>query len=157
MIGGFKLAVGKNFRVVESAPNAEEYLALRTALAWETYSKDCVEDALHNSLFCVTVYDQSTVIGMGRIVGDNKLCFYIQDIMVIPGAQRQGVGTIIMERILNYLHKTAIAGAYIGLMSKKNMESFYETFGFVKRPNEFMGAGMILPDFMPIYCLYEHK
>jgi len=142
--------IEQRFKITKSLPTAKEYLVLRKKLSWETYSSKDAKRALDSSLFCVAVYENDTIIGMGRIVGDECLCFYIQDIMVSPAFQNQGVGTLIMKHILTYLNQKAVKGAYIGLMSKKDKEYFYEKFGFVSRPNNTMGCGMIIPNFRPI-------
>lgn len=57
-----------------------------------------------------------------------------------------GIGTKIMEYLIAYIEKVPISDCNImvGLMSAKGKESFYERFGFSKRPNEFQGNGMIL-------------
>lgn len=131
--------------IKESPPTPQEYMLLRKSLLWETYSESIVTQALQNSLYGVSIYLNDQIIGTGRVVGDAKLCFYIQDVMVAPSAQHQGVGHIIMKYIMSYIYSIAVDGAYIGLMSKKGKESFYEHFGFVKRPNSSMGCGMVIP------------
>ncbi len=136
-------------KIVENSPNAEDYLHLRESLSWRTYSLEDTRIALSNNLYCVSVYYEYEIIGMGRIVGDGRLCFYIQDIMVKPAYQNQGIGTLILNHIVKYLKNTATKEAYIGLMSKKGKEGFYENFGFIKRPNDIMGNGMVIPHFEP--------
>ena len=70
--------------------------------------------------------------------------------MVHPGYQNKGIGTQIMTSIMDYLYKHAVPNAYIGLMSKLGKSGFYERFGFVSRPNEKMGPGMIFPNFKQV-------
>lgn len=136
-------------RIVENSPIAEEYLHLRESLSWNTYSLADTKFALSNNLYCVSIYYEYEIIGMGRIVGDGRLCFYIQDIMVKPAYQNHGIGTLILNHIIAFLKNVAAKEAYIGLMSKKGKEEFYENFGFIKRPNDIMGNGMVLPHFDP--------
>lgn len=136
-------------KITELPPTPKEYLQLRKSLSWELYHENDVAQALHSSLYCISVYNKDDIIGTGRVVGDAILCFYIQDIMVAPQAQRQGIGSIIMNHIMSYIYNTATQGAYVGLMSKKGKEEFYERFGFVKRPNDIMGNGMVIPNFLP--------
>lgn len=147
-LGDLILNINK-LKITELKPTPQEYLKLRKSLSWELYSEKDVEQALLNSIYCVSIYSKDCIIGMGRIVGDGRLCFYIQDIMVDPHAQRQGIGSIIMRHIMSYIYNTATKGAYVGLMSKKGKEAFYELFGFVKRPNDKMGNGMVIPNFPP--------
>ena len=144
VIGGFNMNIGE-LLIKESTPTPQEYILLRKSLQWEIYSESAVTQALQNSLYGVSIYLNNQIIGTGRVVGDAKLCFYIQDVMVAPNAQHQGIGRIIMKYIMSYIYSIAVDGAYIGLMSKKGKEAFYENFGFVKRPNSSMGCGMVIP------------
>lgn len=137
----------ENLFISESAPSPQEYLYLRGSLLWDTYSESDVAHALKNSNYCVSIYYNNEIVGTGRVIGDSRLCFYIQDIMVAPSVQRKGVGRIIMNHIMSYIQKNAVEGAYVGLMSKKGKEKFYESFGFVKRPSSTMGNGMVIPHF----------
>lgn len=136
-------------KIVENSPKAEDYLHLRESLSWNTYSLSDTKIALSNNLYSVSIYYEYEIIGMGRVVGDGRLCFYIQDIMVKPDYQHKGIGILILNHIIEYLKNTATKEAYIGLMSKKGKEEFYENFGFIKRPNDIMGNGMVIPHFEP--------
>jgi len=139
------------FKIVETAPSATKYNSLRNILGWKQFSEEQAHRALYNSLYCACVYERECIIGMGRIVGDDCICFYIQDVMVIPEKQNQGVGKIIMNNLMNYLHINAAKGAYIGLMCKKGLTGFYEQYNFMSRPSETKGPGMVIYDFEPRY------
>ena len=54
------------------------------------------------------------VVGMGRIVGDGAIYFYIQDVAVKPEHQGRGVGRQIMEHLLAYLQAQAPPKAFSG-------------------------------------------
>lgn len=136
--------MNEKFKIKENELTADEYLELRKSLKWETYSSVDVINSLHNSLYIVSIYDDELIIGSGRIVGDGKICFYIQDVMVRPEYQNIGIGSRIMTSIICYLYEHAAPNAYIGLMSKIGKSSFYEKYGFIPRPNEKMGPGMVL-------------
>jgi len=49
-----------------------------------------------------------------------------------------------MENIMEYLINNLKDGQeiFVNLMSAKDRETFYEQFGFIRRPNENVGAGM---------------
>ena len=51
-----------------------------------------------------------------------------------------------MQKAVDYLKNQLSSGwrINISLMSKKGKEGFYESFGFVSRPNENFGNGMSL-------------
>ena len=50
----------------------------------------------------------------------------------------------LIEKINEYKKINSDIKTYLGVLKWK--ESFYEKFGFVSRPNEELGAGMILYD-----------
>ena len=126
----------------KTLPTADEYNKLRENVGWGIMPNDIVEKSFDNTLFGVSVYDNNKIIGTGRIVGDGGLCFYIQDIMVLKDFQKKGIGSKIMDMIMNYLKTNASVNSYIGLMSAKGLENFYSKYEFMKRPNENFGSGM---------------
>lgn len=92
------------------------------------------------------VYDDSELIGYGRIIGDKTIFLYIQDIMVIPKYQGKKIGSgIILEllkKVKEFKKINPNIRTYLG--ASKGKETFYEKFGFISRPNDELGAGMIL-------------
>jgi GNAT superfamily N-acetyltransferase len=76
---------------------------------------------------------------MGRVVGDGAAYFYLQDVVVLPEFQRQGIGTAIVEKLLQYLGDSVAPGAFVGLFAADGAAQFYESFGFVRRDAERPG------------------
>jgi len=98
--------------------------------------------SLENSLFHVVVHHDSQLIAMGRVVGDGAMYFYIQDVIVEPKHQNNGIGHLLMHHIEDYLAIAAQPGATIGLMAAKGKEGFYQRYSYVIRPNNTLGHGM---------------
>jgi GNAT superfamily N-acetyltransferase len=132
------------YTVIEHTPTVEEYQALRLAVGWGEADEDAIEKSLQNSLYWVCILKQKTVIGCGRVVGDGGLCFYIQDLIVLPIYQGQGLGRRLMEEIMEYVRANAHQGGFVGLMAAKGAEGFYLKYGFMARPTSDYGPGMIL-------------
>ncbi len=132
----------------EQTPTPEEFNNLTEAVDWGTRENKIIEEALKHTLYSLCVYDENKLIGYGRIIGDQTIFLYIQDIMVIPEYQGKKIGTGIMnkliEKINEYKKVNPEIRTYLG--ESKGKESFYEKFGFISRPNEDLGAGMILYD-----------
>jgi GNAT superfamily N-acetyltransferase len=128
----------------ERLPSVEEFQYLRKAVGWGEVDAEAIGLSLRNSLYGVCIHHDTTIIGSGRVIGDGGLCFYIQDIMVHPDYQKQGHGTAIMERIMVYVRKHMYRGGFVGLMAAKGVEDFYVRYGFMKRPTQDVGPGMIL-------------
>ena len=122
------------------------YLKLRREVGWKRLTDEQAEKAIENSLLTVVVYDNDKPVGMGRIVGDGAVICYIQDLIVIPKYQGKGVGQMLMQHLIEYIKKIKSPGTEImlDLMCAKGRENFYKKYGFVSRPTEKLGPGMIL-------------
>jgi predicted GNAT family N-acyltransferase len=133
-------------KYIEQTPSADEFNYLTNSVGWGIREKNIIEEALKNTLYSLCVYDNDKLIGYGRIIGDKTIFLYIQDIMVIPEYQSKHIGTGIMNNLLNQINQYKKINpdirTYLG--ASKGKESFYEKFGFISRPNEELGSGMIL-------------
>lgn len=134
----------QNCLVVEQLPSAQDYNRLREAVGWGIYEEAVIARSLPNTLYCVCARVDGQVVGMARIIGDGGMVYYIQDVIVLPAYQRQGIGTQMMDRLMAYIAAHASHNTIVGLMAAKDKEPFYEKYGFIRRPNERMGAGMII-------------
>ncbi len=124
------------------SPSIEEFLNLRNKIGWGELGFNLAKTSLNNSLFHVIIRDKYQLIGMGRIVGDGAMYFYIQDVIVDPSYQNSGVGSALMEQIERYLSVTAKKGSTIGLLAAKGKEAFYTRYSYIMRPSNSLGNGM---------------
>lgn len=121
----------RNYEVKNTLPTLEDYIYLCTSVGWKDFMNfDVAETSIKNSVFSVVVKEKQNVIGMGRIVGDGAIYFYIQDIVVHPDHQGKGIGKEIMSALMKYLEENAPDKAFIGLFASKGKAEFYETFDF---------------------------
>lgn len=132
-----------NFKIAFKQPSIEEYNNLRKAAEWPILEDVLMKKGLANSLFSVCVLDDDKLIGFGRVVGDDATYFHIMDVLVHPSWQRKNIGRTIMKELLKYIDTVAGKNTHIGLMCSKGREKFYADFGFIARPNEKFGSGMI--------------
>lgn len=132
------------YTLLERLPTPQEYNNLRQAVGWRTHREDAIAKGLPNTLYCICAYVDGELVGMARIVGDAGLAYYIQDVIVIPTYQRQGIGTQIMDKIMLYLRDAIDQKATVGLQAARGKEAFYEKYGFARLPNENRGAGMTI-------------
>jgi len=123
--------------------NAKTFSLLREDEHFKEYPINDIEEALKNTLFSVLLLVDDEPAGMGRIVGDGRIAFFIKDVAVKDEYQNQGFGKIIMNHLLSYIEDKGCDNAYIGLMATPNKEYFYEKFDFIRRPNEKFGSGMV--------------
>lgn len=82
---------------------------------------------------------------MGRIVGDGAVICYVQDLIILPEVQGQGIGGLILETLKTFVINTGVPGTMMmfDLMCAKGRERFYKKHGFIARPTETLGPGMI--------------
>lgn len=129
-------------KITERAVSADEFIKMRKSVGWNCPEKDLVETGLKNTLFSLCAEKEGELIGYVRLVGDCGLILYIQDLIVKPGFQGTGVGTKMMREILEHIENT-YPDVPVSLMAAKGKEPFYKRLGFVERPNERLGAGML--------------
>lgn len=85
---------------VRRTPTIEEYKNLCSAVGWSDFMNfDVAEESLNQSLFGVVIPYKDEIVGMGRVVGDGNIYFYIQDVAVVPEHRNKGVGSMIMGEI----------------------------------------------------------
>lgn len=126
--------------VVEIRPiKIEEYQALRGSTSWNQLADDVVAKSLANDLFSVCVMDGDKTVGIGRVVGDGAIYFYIQDVIVLPEYQGKGIGRQIMHAIENYLSEATSHNSFIGLMAAEDTQPFYHLFDYRERPGNAPG------------------
>ncbi|MBU8917792.1 GNAT family N-acetyltransferase [Bacillus sp. FJAT-29953] len=119
-----------SYKIKLVPPIPTEYIELRVEGGMSRKSLEAATIGLKNTLFSVCIYDQSTLIGLGRVVGDGGTVFHIVDIVVKPSYQGQGLGKVIMKEIMNYLEKNTYPGSYVSLIADDPANRFYEKFGF---------------------------
>ena len=124
--------------------NSEIYLKLHAECGFKMYEPSDVEIALQGDIFDVVLYEDEKAIGMGRVIGDGKIVFFLKDVMVSDNYRGKGYGNIIMNEIMKYIRSVACPEAYVGLMSTPGKEEFYKKFGFIERPNADFGSGMVM-------------
>ena len=131
--------------IVENKLDVETYLDIRASVHWKVLRKEQAEKALNNSLYTVMAVENGKTIGMGRIVGDGAVICYIQDFVVRPEYQGTSIGRKMMERLIAHVEELRmdLSEMMLCLMCAKGREQFYEKFGFIGRPTENLGPGMI--------------
>ncbi len=121
-----------------------DFKNLRKLVKFKEYSLESCESALLGSFYVVHIEMNLEVVAMGRIISDGEIAFFIKDVIVLPEFQQKKFGDVIMKNLLEHIKQTGCDNAYIGLMSTCGCESFYQKYGFIQRPNEKFGAGMIM-------------
>lgn len=129
-----------NISYVNTLPDKAQYFKLFESTGWnEEYqlSKNQLYKSIENSWYMVSAYDDKHLVGFGRIICDGILHALIVDMMVLPTYQRQGIGKIILDRLVGHCKLNDIRD--IQLFCGKGRAGFYEKYGFSKRPDSAPG------------------
>ena len=120
----------------------DEVVSLYTSVGWHAYTSDLkrLEKGFESSLLKIGAFDNDQLIGLIRVVGDGQTVILIQDVLVHPDYQRQGIGSSLIKEVLQrYDHVRQIQ-----LLTDRTpkTQAFYEALGFVEL-NEFACSGYL--------------
>ena len=112
--------------------NADEIRRLYSEVGWTAYTENmqALEQGYRNSLLILAAYEKDDLLGIVRVVGDGFTVVFIQDILVFPEKQRQGVGTALLKAVLDRYHDVR----QIQLTTDQNPRTiaFYKSIGFTE-------------------------
>lgn len=99
-----------------SLPSTEELVELYDAVGWSAYTRapERLVPMLDGSRYLYVARENTTegaerLIGLVRAVGDGQTIAYVQDLLVHPQAQRHGIGSALLGRILADFDRKAFA------------------------------------------------
>ena len=110
--------------------NINDVLHLYQAVGWTNYTNQpqMLEQALSHSLAIYLVLDGDAVVGLVRLVGDGFSSIFVQDLLVLPTYQRQGIGSALMKKALGNF-KDAYQVQLVTEQTEKTL-GFYRSLGF---------------------------
>lgn len=109
----------------------EDVLPLYEAVGWTNYTTkpEMLEVAYKNSLHIIGAFnDDEKLIGVIRGVGDGASILFIQDILVYPEYQHQGIGTKLLQQTLEKYKN--VYQIQLATDDSTKTVSFYESNGF---------------------------
>lgn len=80
----------------------------------------------------LVVKEATSFVGMGRAISDRVNDAYIQDVTVMPAWRHKGIGTIIVEKLVEHLRTDGLR--WIGLVAGNQSHPFYRRIGFEEMP-----------------------
>ena len=86
----------------ETSVSIDDVLPLYQAVGWTNYTNQpqMLEQSLAHSLATYLARDGEEIVGVVRLVGDGFSSVFVQDLIVLPSYQRQGIGSALMEKAL---------------------------------------------------------
>ena len=108
----------------------EDVLHLYQAVGWTNYTNQpqMLEQALSHSLSTYLARDGEEIVGLVRLVGDGFSSVFVQDLIVLPTYQRQGIGSDLMKEALGD-YKNAYQVQLATEQTEKTL-GFYRSLGF---------------------------
>ena len=108
----------------------EDVLHLYQAVGWTNYTdqSEMLEQALSHSLAMYLAFDGEKIVGLIRLIGDGFSSVLVQDLIVLPIYQRQGIGSALMKEALE-----DYKGVYQIQLATEQTEKtlgFYRSLGF---------------------------
>lgn len=112
--------------------NQADVLALYQAVGWSMYTRDPkkLERAIAQSLSVLGAYDGDQLVGLIRAVGDGETILFIQDLLVLPSYQRQGIGRQLVDALVDQFPQ--VRQRVLLTDDQPQTRAFYENIGFVE-------------------------
>ncbi|WP_417118428.1 GNAT family N-acetyltransferase [Olsenella phocaeensis] len=108
----------------------DEILPLYDAVGWTAYTRDpaALRNGFVHSLLVLAAYEGDELLGVIRAVGDGFTIVFIQDVLVYPERQRQGVGTALVEAVLDRYGD--VRQIELATDDNEKTKAFYRSMGF---------------------------
>lgn len=126
------LSLEKNMEIKEyQTYNEQEIIDLYQSVGWTNYTScpEMLEKAYKNSLCILGAFEKEKLVGVVRVVGDGISIVFVQDILVLPKYQRQGVGSALMRAVLEKY--ASVYQVELLTDSTEKSKAFYSSVGLV--------------------------
>ena len=107
-----------------------EILHLYQSAGWTAYTDhpEVLKKGFKNSMQTLAAYEGNQLLGIIRAVGDGETIVFVQDILVFPEHQRKGIGSALLQAILDrYSHVRQIE---LATDNTPKTIAFYKSMGF---------------------------
>ena len=110
----------------------DEIWQLYTQVGWTAYTENmtALEQGYKNSLLVLAAYENEELLGIVRVVGDGATIILVQDILVYPQKQRQGIGTSLLKAVLE--RYADVRQIQLVTDNTPKTVAFYQSLGFVE-------------------------
>ena len=129
----------------ETSVSLDDVLHLYQAVGWTNYTNQphMLAQALSHSLATYLAHDGEEVVGLVRLIGDGFSSVFVQDLIVLPTYQRQGIGSALMKKALED-YKDAYQVQLVTEQTEKTL-GFYRSLG-LETLSTYDCTGMIWVD-----------
>jgi GNAT superfamily N-acetyltransferase len=116
----------------DDRPAREELIELYDAVGWTTYTidPDLLVAALAGSTRVVTARYGEDLLGLARVISDGATIAYLQDVLVRPELQREGVGRQLVQAALEPFER--VRQKVLLTDDEPRQRAFYESLGYTE-------------------------
>lgn len=136
----------EGYTLLTTTPTLQDYSRLRLISGLTPKSEAATIAGLPNTLHSAQILHipSDTIVGMGRIIGDNGLFYQIVDIGVDPAHQRRGLAKAVMGELMRWLEETGKDVGYVSLIADGKANQLYEQFGFKETAPRSIGMAYLI-------------
>lgn len=108
----------------------DEILPLYASVGWTAYTDqpEALENGFAHSLLTLAAYDGDKLVGLIRTVGDGCTVVWIQDLLVAPDHQQQGIGSALIQAVLERF--SSVRQILLATDCTEKTLAFYRSQGF---------------------------
>ena len=116
--------------LTDKSINLKQLINLYQSVGWTSYTEkpELLQQAVHNSLYVLGAFNHDQLIGLIRVVGDGLTIIYIQDLLVLPAYQNQGIGSTLINKVRKEFRH--VRQQVLLTMEEPETRAFYEKNGF---------------------------
>ena len=109
----------------------QELLPLYESVGWVNYTTQpqMLKEAYLHSLKRYAAYENGQPVGMIRVVGDGVSVVFVQDLLVSPQYQRQGIGTALLKKVME--EYAQVYQLHLLTDHTERTTAFYKSLGFL--------------------------
>ena len=111
--------------------NENEILPIYKSVGWTNYTKNpqMLKEAYSHSLRIYAAYIGEKPVGVIRVVGDGFSVVFVQDLLIYPEYQRQGIGTALLKKIMEEYR--SVYQLHLLTDNTEKTVAFYKSLGFM--------------------------
>lgn len=119
-------------RILDRVATPTEHAALAAAVGWQSHFDDHLRAASLEASIAGVVYvdEEAGTVGMARAVGDGLQYAYIQDVIVHPEHEGEGIASALAKRLVELLRPRPGEEIFLGLFASDEAVGVYESLGF---------------------------
>lgn len=110
--------------------NESEILGLYKSVGWTAYTDqpELLRKGFENSMLTLAAYEGEQLLGLIRTVGDGATVVFVQDILVFPEHQRKGIGSALLQAVLD--RYSQVRQIELATDNTPKTIAFYKSMGF---------------------------